>query len=497
MLTKEEKAWREVRLNQILKWEENCPYEDFIDDEKIWSIIEAKKEPERQEILEIIEKAKENAYTGAMLAPEEVAALANTKDPDLWEAIFEAATWIKNTVYGSRIVLFSPLYISSPCVNNCAYCGFRQSNEAVKKKTLTMEELEDEIRVLTGMGQKRLIVVYGEHPVSDVKFMCETIEKIYSLKFGKGEIRRVNVNAPPLFKEEYEEIKTVGIGTYQVFQETYHHETYRRMHPKGTLKGEYKWRLFALHRALEADIDDVAIGVLLGLYDWRFELLGLLYHAYSLEKEFGVGTHTISYPRLEPAVNTPITTKSSYLVSDEDFKKIVAIIRLMCPYTGSILTAREPASLRQEVLKKCGVSQMDAGTRIAVGGYAEMEKEHIPEKQQFMIQDTRSLDEFILDLCREGYLPSFCTACYREGRTGDNFMPLAKHATVKNFCIANGILTFKEYLLDYASPEVKELGEKVIIPEYLKWLEDNIPRAAERVKELLKREEKGERDCHL
>lgn len=497
MLSPQEKIWRDKRLAQIKAWEEKCPWEDFIDDEKIWSIIKKKENPDKKEILDIVTKARENASTGAMLSPEDVAALANCKDPELWEAIFETAYWIKCKVYGNRIVLFAPLYISSPCVNNCAYCGFRHSNQAVRKKTLSMEELEEEVKVLTGIGQKRLIVVYGEHPASDYKYICKTIEKVYNTKNGKGEIRRVNVNAAPLFVEEYKEVKSVGIGTYQVFQETYHHQTYRKMHPVGTLKGEYKWRLFALHRALQADIDDVAIGVLFGLYDWRFELLGLLYHAMSLEKEFGVGPHTISYPRLELAVNTPLTTHSPYLVSDEDFKKIVAIIRLMCPYTGSILTAREKPELRREVMRKGGVSQMDAGTRIAVGGYAQMQKEHIPDEQQFVIQDTRSLDDFIYDLCKEGYLPSFCTAGYREGRTGSNFMPLAKHACVKNFCIANGILTFKEYLLDYASPKVREIGEKVVIPKYLEWVEKHVPQRAGLLKQMLKHEEAGKRDLHF
>ncbi|SDN85656.1 iron-only hydrogenase maturation protein HydG [Desulfonauticus submarinus] len=497
MLSLTEKEWRENRLIKIKKWEENCPWEDFINDKTILTILGKKKKTEKKEILDIITKAKENALTGEMLSPEEVAALSNVQDQELWEAIFEAAYWIKCKVYGNRIVLFSPLYISSPCVNNCVYCGFRNSNHSIQTKTLTLEELEEEIKVLTNMGQKRLIVVYGEHPASNYEYICQTIEKIYSIKNGKGEIRRVNVNAAPLFVDEYKAVKSVGIGTYQVFQETYHHPTYKKLHPQNTLKGQYKWRLFALHRALQAGIDDVAIGALFGLYDWRFELLGLLYHAMSLEKEFGVGSHTISYPRLEPAINTPLTGNSSYLVNDEDFKKIVAIIRLMCPYTGSILTAREAPALRQEIIKKGGVSQMDAGSRIAVGGYTEIQKEHIPNKQQFVLQDTRSLDDFIYDLCKDGYLPSFCTACYREGRTGDNFMPLAKHATVKNFCIGNGILTFKEYLMDYASPKVKEIGEKVIIPNYLKWLDENVPQAAKQVRRLLKEEEAGKRDQHL
>jgi len=295
----------------------------------------------------------------------------------------------------------------------------------------------------------------------------------------------------------YRDIRQAGIGTYQVFQETYHRDTYRKVHPQGTLKGEFKWRLFGLHRALEAGVDDVAPGVLLGLYDWRFELLGLLYHAMSLEKEFGIGPHTMSYPRLVQAVNTPFITHSQYLVGDEDFQKFVALIRLMCPYTGSILTAREKPALRHEVMRKAGVSQMDAGTRIGIGGYQEMKKENIPEKQQFMINDSRGLDDFIYAICREGYLPSFCTAGYREGRTGAHFMPLAKHASVKNYCIANGILTFQEYLLDYASPQVKALGEQVIIPQYLQWVQEHVPQLAKEVKAKLEMENQNQRDQHF
>jgi len=256
--------------------------------------------------------------------------------------------------------------------------------------------------------------------------------------------------------------------------------------------------LFSLHRAQEAGIDDVAIGVLFGLYDWRFELLGLLHHAMALERDFGVGPHTISYPRLEPAQNTPLATQSPWLVRDEDFCKIVAIIRLMCPYTGSILTAREPPRIRREVTRKGGVSQMDAGSRIAVGGYSQMHDEHLPDRQQFLLSDTRSLDDFIGDLCQDGYLPSFCTAGYREGRTGANFMPLAKHATVKNFCIANGVLSFEEYLQDYASPQVQKIGRQTIIPRYLQWLQQNVPQLAEKVQVCLKRLQNGAtRDLHF
>jgi len=317
-----------------------------------------------------VEKAKTNATTGAMLAPEDVAFLANAKDPEVWDAVFEAADWIKRTVYGNRIVLFAPLYISSPCVNECLYCGFRSGNNATAHIHMDRDSLVRETESLVGQGQKRLVVVYGEHPKNDVDYMCETIDTVYGVRKGNGEIRRVNVNAAPLSGEEYREIRSVGIGTYQIFQETYHRATYRKVHPEGTLKGEYDWRLFGLHRALEQEIDDVALGVLFGLYDWRFELLGLLHHAMALEKEFGIGPHTISYPRLNPALNTPLTRNSPYLVSDEDFVKIVAIIRLMCPYTGSILTAREEPDLRRKVIHKGGVSQCDAGSRIDLGGYS-------------------------------------------------------------------------------------------------------------------------------
>ncbi|MFO7973859.1 MAG: [FeFe] hydrogenase H-cluster radical SAM maturase HydG [Candidatus Hydrogenedentota bacterium] len=497
-LTPEALAWRDKRLARIRRWETTNKYKPFIDEGTIQATLDHNKSPSKEAVYDIIAKARANATTGAMLSPDEVASLTAVTDPEIWEAIFETAYWIKKTVYGNRIVLFAPLYVSSPCVNNCLYCGFRDSNRAVTKRTLSSEELDEELRALVNAGHKRLIMVYGESPENDYTYICDTIAAAYRFKDGPGEIRRANINAAPLFVNEYRDVRSVGIGTYQVFQETYHRPTYAYVHPKGTLKAEYDWRAFALHRAQEAEIDDVAIGVLFGLYDWRFELLGLLEHAMSLEREFGVGPHTISYPRLEPAEGTPFASHSPWLVSDEDFKKIVAIIRLMCPYTGSILTAREGPDLRREVMRKGGVSQMDAGSRIAVGGYAQMNRDHQPGRQQFFLADRRSLDAFILDLCREGYLPSFCTAGYREGRTGANFMPLAKHATVNNFCIANGILTFQEYLTDYASEAVKQLGRETIIPEFLAWLDEHAPALAPKVRTNLERMEREEiRDLHF
>jgi len=482
MLTVSERLWQSERLERIRTWDERQDYEDFLDADAIETLLVSHRQSEARAVEAIIQKARHNATTGCLLDPEDVAVLANVQDPQLWQAIFETADWIKQTVYGNRIVLFAPLYVSSPCVNNCVYCGFRSSNAKVVKCTLTFDELRDEIRALIDVGHKRLIMVYGEHPGSDYEYICRSIKTAYQVRSGHGEIRRANVNAAPLFVDEYKAVRSVGIGTYQVFQETYHRSTYEKLHPKDTLKGEFNWRLFALHRAQEAGIDDVALGVLFGLYDWRFELLGLLSHAMSLEKHFGVGPHTISYPRLEPAVNTPLASASPHRVSEEDFAKIVAIIRLMCPYTGSILTARERSEVRRNVMRKGGVSQMDAGSRIAVGGYSQMEREHVPDRQQFMLADTRSLDQLIGDLCRDGYLPSFCTAGYREGRTGANFMPLAKHATVKNFCIANGILTFEEYLADYASESVRSLGREVILPRYLSWVDEHVPALASQVR---------------
>lgn len=491
MLTAAERDWREQRLARIRAYEEAEKRHCFIDEEVIDGILRRKADPERGEVEEVLSKARE--LHG--LTPEEAAVLLNNRDPDLWTEIFQTANRIKQEVYGNRIVLFAPLYISSPCVNNCVYCGFRHSNEQIVGRTLSLSELDEEVRALTAKGHKRLIVVYGEHPDSDVDFMCRTIERIYAYKNGKDVIRRVNVNAAPLFVEEYRQVKEVGIGTYQVFQETYHPGTYRKMHPAHTLKGSYLWRLFALHRAQEAGIDDVAIGALFGLYDWRFEVLGLLYHARDLEREFGVGPHTISFPRLEPALNTPVAGKAPNPVSDEDLKKAVAILRCAVPYTGMILTCRERPAFRRELIP-LGVSQVDAGSRIAVGGYKEMEREHIPDREQFQLGDTRSLDEFIHELCRDGYIPSFCTAGYRVGRTGCHFMSFAKKGLVKNFCIPNAVLTFKEYLLDYASPATREAGEQTI-RRYVEEYAARLPQQAAKLKEMLSRMDGGERDLYF
>ena len=431
----------------------------FIDPAQIEGLLASAQNPDSKRVREIIDIAAE----AKGLTPEQVAVLLNVDDADVWQEIFALVKTIKQEIYGRRIVLFAPLYVSNLCSNDCAYCGFRRSNPEVIRRSLSPDEVADEVRALEGAGHKRLLMVYGQHPQYGIDYIVETIRVAYETKTTEpcGEIRRVNINAAPREVDEYRKLKEIGIGTYQVFQETYHPGRYAEVHPAGTRKSDYAYRLYALHRAQEAGLDDVAIGALFGLYEWRFEVLGLLFHALDMEKEFGVGPHTISFPRLEPAINTPFNDESPYKVSDDDFKKLVAIIRLMTPYTGMILTCREKPELRREVFAM-GVSQIDGGTRIGIGGYGESDKDNIPERQQFSIYDTRSLDEVIRELAELDYLPSFCTACYRSERTGEAFMALAKHGSVKHMCQPNAILTFKEFLIDYASPETRAVGEPLL-----------------------------------
>lgn len=490
--------WTNYRLDRVKEWEKNCKWENFIDEDKINEILQNNENPSKDQVLNVIKKAKANAHQGTMLSLEDTAILLNNKDKDLDEEIFKVATYIKEEVYGSRIVLFSPIYISSPCVNNCEYCGFKSSNSSLKRKVLNQDEIKNEVSALLDEGQKRLIAVYGEHPRSDYEYIAQSVREIYSVSKDKSNIRRVNINAAPMFEDEYKIIKNEGIGTYQVFQETYHRKTYEKVHPQDTLKGQYLWRLFALHRGLNAGLEDVAVGVLLGLYDHRFEILSMLSHAYSLEKYFGISTHTMSFPRIKATSNSDdFGANSPYIISDEEFLRVVAIIRLMCPFTGTILTAREEPELRDIAIKKCGISQMDAGTNIGIGGYSKTKIKNDLTNQQFKIGDNRTIDEFILAIIKEGKLPSFCTSCYREGRTGENCMPLAKNATIKFLCVPNALLTFKEYIRDYASDEVKEIGENVIIPKYLGMLKENLPKVASDVEIMLKEIEGGRQDAHI
>ena len=465
---------------------------DFINDEEIFRLLEEGKNPEKAEIREIFAKSKDMVR----LEPAETAKLLQIQDEDLLEEMFSLAREIKEEVYGSRIVFFAPLYIGNNCINNCLYCGFRRDNKSIVRKTLTMDELRDEVIALEKNCQKRLILVYGEHPMYDADFIVKTIETVYETTAGSGEIRRVNINAAPMDVEGYRKLHEAGIGTFQIFQETYHHETYAKLHPKGDMKSDYQWRIYGLDRAIEGGIDDVGIGALFGLYDWKFEVMGLLYHTIHLEETFGgIGPHTISFPRIEPALDTPFTQQSKYKVSDEDFKKLVAIIRLSVPYTGMILTARESPEVRREVIP-LGVSQIDAGSRIGIGGYAEAAKGYIPEKEQFHLGDIRSLDEVVREVCSIGCVPSFCTACYRAGRTGDHFMSLAKPGFVHKYCMTNALLTFKEYLLDCPSEETKRIGEAVI-QKQLEAFEKESPEKRKFAEDKLKLIEQGKHDVYV
>ena len=457
----------------------------FIPDDKIFQALENTKNPTPDRVREIIAKSLDKNR----LDPEEMAVLINTEDPQLVEEIFEGARELKRRVYGNRIVLFAPLYIGNECINNCQYCGFRCTNKEVSRKTLSMPEIDQEIEALVDRGHKRLILVYGEHPKYDAQFIYDTVKEIYSIKKGNGEIRRVNINAAPLDVEGFKLVKEAGIGTYQIFQETYHRKTYEQVHPSGP-KSDYLWRLHGLDRAQDAGIDDVGIGALMGLYDWKFETMALLYHTIHLEEKYKVGPHTISFPRIEPAIGTD--TAQYQGVNDYDFKRLVAILRLAVPYTGLILTCRESVELRNEIIE-FGVSQIDAGSDIGVGAYSQQDQESY-KKSQFVLNDGRSLDQVIRELCEADFIPSFCTGCYRLGRTGEHFMEFAVPGFVKRFCTPNAILTFLEYMEDYSSPETKKAGIKQIERELKRMPEgDQKTQLTERIEQI----KQGHRDLYF
>jgi len=473
-LTECEKAWKDevIRSDEIRRYQ--GPGNDFIDDKRILELLAAPPAPEPGRVRGIIQKA----LCVETLLPEDTACLLNVQDKRLWQEIFQAAARIKTKVYDNRVVTFAPLYCGNLCVNNCAYCGFRRENKAIKRRLLSLEEVRRETEVLAGkIGHKRLIAVCGEHPASGAEYICKVLETIYSVKVparsGAGQIRRVNVNAAPMSVADMKNIKAAGIGTYQVFQETYHHDTYAKLHPAGTIKSDYAWRLYSLHRAMEAGIDDVAIGALFGLYDWRFEVMGMLAHARDLEQRFGIGPHTVSVPRLEPAANTPSNLNSPYRVSDDDFKKLVAVLRLSIPYAGLIITCRETPAMIRELIPMC--TQRDASSRIGIGAYSDSYEKQEEERQQFVLGDTRSLDEVIRELAGLGYITSFCTAGYRCGRTGKNIMTLLKTGKEGCFCKLNAILTFQEWLLDFASPQTQAIGEAVIARE-IEEVKQRVPR---------------------
>lgn len=428
---------------------------DFINEQKVWEVLEQNSRPEPKKIKEVLTKAAE--MKGLDL--EDVAILTSISDPEMLAELFNTANQVKETIYGKRLVLFAPLYISNLCSNECLYCAFRATNKEIHRHALSQEQIAREVEILIQQGHKRILLVAGEsYPKEGLKYVLDSVKTVYGVKSDHGEIRRVNVNIAPLSADEFKQLKAAQIGTYQIFQETYHRETYSKVHLGGK-KRDYNWRVWSLHRAMEAGIDDVGIGVLFGLFDYRFEILAMMQHIKELEDKFGVGPHTISVPRLEPATNSDLASHPPFPVSDIDFRKIVAILRLAVPYTGIIMSTRETAKMRSETFA-LGVSQISAGSRTNPGGYEE-ETEDDPSGQ-FSLGDHRSLDEVIRDVASMGYIPSFCTACYRLGRTGQDFMDLAKPGDIKLHCAPNALSSFKEYLRNFAKPETKEVGERLI-----------------------------------
>lgn len=460
----------------------------FIDAEEIWDYLNqapASAEKVRAIIQKSLDKNRLNL--------EEVAALVNTTDPALVAEILEGARELKKRVYGNRIVLFAPLYIGNKCTNNCRYCGFRTSNKEAERVTLNDAQIVEAVEALEETGQKRLILVYGEHPLYTPEYIAKNVKLVYGVKKDNGEIRRVNINAAPMEIEGFRIVKEAGIGTYQVFQETYNQEAYAAYHLGGK-KRDFDYRLTSLDRAQEAGLDDVGIGALFGLYDWRYEVMGLVRHTNHLEACYNVGPHTISFPRIQAASELDVDSK--YLVSDADFVKLVAILRLAVPYTGMILTARESEQIRRDVMQ-FGVSQIDGGTKLELGAYADKE---VPDddqdlkKEQFKINDNRSLAEIIEELVENEYIPSFCTACYRLGRTGEHFMEFSVPGFIKRYCTPNALLTLSEYLVDYAKPEVAKKGWALIERE-LQLLDGH--QDVEEVRSRIEKIKNGKRDLYF
>lgn len=455
----------------------------FINSSQIKSALN-QPAPETEQVREVLARA--TALQG--LTPEQAALLIRVTDPQLLEKLFATARVVKETIYGKRLVLFAPLYISNRCQNECLYCGFRRANTGMRRMSLSQEQIADEVRCLTASGHKRLLLVAGEQEgPNSLRYVLDSIATIYACREPGREIRRVNVNIAPLETEEFRLLAAGRIGTYQLFQETYHPQTYARMHPSGP-KADYLRRLLTMHRAMQAGINDVGIGALFGLYDWRFELLALLQHARELEKAFGAGPHTISVPRLEPASGSALATQPPAAVSDGDFLKLIAILRLAVPYTGIILSTRETPEVRRAGFA-LGVSQISAGSRTAPGGYGHAED---ASSGQFSLGDHRSLEEVICNIAQMGYIPSFCTACYRLGRTGSDFMALARPGAIKAHCDPNALATFQEYLNRFASDETRRIGG-TLIEHHLQTL--NAPVAAI-ARGMLERMAAGETDVY-
>lgn len=460
--------------------------EEFICHEEILDTLDyAQKNRNNHELIrELIEKAR--SCKG--LSHREAAVLLECDDSDLLEEIYALAREIKQKFYGNRIVMFAPLYLSNYCVNSCTYCPYHVKNKTIARKKLSQEEIRKEVIALQDMGHKRLALEAGEDPIHNpIEYILESIQTIYGIKHKNGAIRRVNVNIAATSVENYKRLHDAGIGTYILFQETYHKENYEKLHPRGP-KSNYAYHTEAMDRAMQGGIDDVGIGVLFGLNTYRYDFVGLLMHAEHLEATYGVGPHTISVPRICPADDID-TSNFENAISDEVFQKIVAVTRISVPYTGMIISTRESQRSREKVLE-LGVSQLSGGSRTSVGGYSSPE---LPEENsaQFDISDNRTLDEIVAWLLRLGYIPSFCTACYREGRTGDRFMSLVKTGQIANCCAPNALMTLKEYLEDYASPETRALASEMIQKEIEKTPNPAIRR---RALENLKQIAEGKRD---
>jgi 2-iminoacetate synthase len=458
--------------------------EEFINHEEILATIAYAEEHKNdiELINQILEKARpqktETGYKCAGLTHREASVLLASDLPEINDKIFKIAEEIKLAFYGNRIVIFAPLYLSNYCVNGCLYCPYHLKNKHIARKKLTQEEVKAEVIALQDMGHKRLAIESGEDPVNNpIEYILECIKTIYSVKHKNGAIRRVNVNIAATTVENYRKLKEAGIGTYILFQETYNKESYETLHPTGP-KHDYAYHTEAMDRAMEGGIDDVGLGVLFGLEGYKYEFAGLIMHAEHLEAVHGVGPHTISVPRVKPADDID-PDEFDNGISDETFEKIAACIRLAVPYTGMIISTRETEEVRSQMLK-CGVSQVSGGSRTSVGGYAGYTPEERPhDTEQFDVSDQRSLDEVVKWLIESGHIPSFCTACYREGRTGDRFMSLCKSGQIQNCCHPNALMTLAEYLEDYASEGTKEVGYKMIEKEL-----QNIPK--EKVREIAK-----------
>ncbi|RJQ25297.1 MAG: [FeFe] hydrogenase H-cluster radical SAM maturase HydG [Peptococcaceae bacterium] len=432
----------------------------FINEDLIAKMLGEARFASREQVAEIVEKA---GRAGG-IEPAEAAVLLQAEDPEIVAGICRVAGMVKEKIYGRRLVFFAPLYISDHCVNNCRYCGYRRDNR-FERRLLNREEIIEEVKIILSAGHKRVALECGEDPARcPIDYVLAAMETIYSARERNGSIRRINVNIAATTVENYQRLKDAGIGTYVLFQETYHRPTYARMHPAGPKSG-YEWHLSAMNRAVAGGIDDIGLGVLFGLHDFKFEVLSLLLHARYLEESAGVGPHTISVPRLRPAPGVDLS-QFAYLVDDGDFKKLVAILRLAVPYTGLIISTRERPSLRGELIF-LGVSQISAGSSTGVGGYKNRAKAGTfagngEANTQFSVKDRRTLDEVVGDVCRAGYLPSFCTACYRQGRTGERFMAMARSGMIQDLCTPNALLTLQEFLLDYASAKTAAAGERII-----------------------------------